>query len=119
MAGPSEKPEIRVLFEYKDSRQELFLSPIGVCEAISLVMTKFATGSSSAEPVVKLASTSTVTTSASPQQYLLQRWAQEWQTFVDVQAEDEIRDRDRLTVVPKPAFSPEVNNYPILNHSLA
>lgn len=32
--------------------------------------------------------------------YLLQRWSTTWNNFVDVEEEEELEDKDRVTVVP-------------------
>ena len=55
-----------------------------------------------AAPVVTLSS------SASPNEFLLQRWSVRWNAFVDVQRVSDIQDQDRLTCIPKPGLSPQV-----------
>ena len=42
-------------------------------------------------------------------QYIVQRWSNDWNCFVDVIAMEEIKDGDRLVVIPKPGLD-EVTN---------
>ena len=103
--------EVQVLFEYKDSRRQLTLLPTAVCEVIGEEMMKFGY----VTPIVKL-STSERASVSHADEYLLQRWSQRWNTFVDVQNVDEIYDHDRLTVIPKPVCSPQVCAHNLLSH---
>ena len=39
--------------------------------------------------------------------YLLQKWSTSWGAYIDVESVDDIKDKDRLTVVPMPVGSPK------------
>ena len=88
-----------VLFVFKSSRRELQLSPgRAVCDLLS-------------DELKKAGHEATVCVSeapgnAKPPIYILQRWSEKWQAFLDVSNESEIVDGDKLTVIPKPGLSP-------------
>ena len=97
-----------MLFEFKDSKRLLRLLPAAVCSVIAAQIVKFG---GSAIPVVRLGCHEPSTSLAAadrPTEYLLQRWSQEWNSFVDVQDVDEVKDHDHLRVVPKPSCFPQV-----------
>ena len=88
-----------VLFVFKSSRREVQLSPgRPVCDLLS-------------DELKKAGHEATVCVSeapgnAKPPVYILQRWSEKWQAFIDVSNESEIVDGDKLTVIPKPGLSP-------------
>ena len=88
-----------VLLVFKSSRRELQLSPgRPVCDLLS-------------DEIKKAGHEATVCVSeapgnAKPPLYILQRWSEKWQPFLDVSNESEIVDGDKLTVIPKPGLSP-------------
>ena len=93
--------EVQVLFEYKESRRQLTVSPAAICEVVAEELGKFGY----AAPVVKLSGPESESISQSRSEYLLQRWSQRWDAFVDVERVEDIKSRDRITVIPKPSYS--------------
>ena len=88
-----------VLFVFKSSRREVQLSPgRPVWDLLSNELKK-----AGHEATVCV---SEAPGNAKPPVYILQRWSEKWQAFIDVSNESEIVDGDKLTVIPKPGLSP-------------
>ena len=93
---------VQVLFEYQGSKHQLTLTPSLVCETITRELAKFGKDG----VIVKLSNAAS--SSSSPAVYLLQKWSSSWGAYIDVESVGDIKDKDRLTVVPMPVGSPKV-----------
>ena len=74
--------EVQVLFEYKESRWQLTLSPPAVvCEVVSEELGKFGY----ATPVVKFSTpeSSSASIQSPGNEYLLQRWSQQREVYIE------------------------------------
>ena len=95
--------EVLVLFEYKDSRQQLTVLPTAVCKVTAEEFVKFGY----IAPMVKCLTSERASVSHADE-YLLQKRFQQWNAFVDMQKVDKIHDHNRLTILPKPVCSSQV-----------
>ena len=94
---------VEVLFEYKESKRKLGVTPRSVCAILTQELARF--GKEGA--VVQLAKPQSSRVTVQPAGvYLLQKWSTTWQTYIDVESTAEIVNKDRLTVVPMPGSSP-------------
>ena len=99
MESDKEK-EFEVLFEFGGSRKPLSLQRDSLVGVVERELVSFV-GDACLLPFAKLPSD--VPTTSKKVLYLLQRWSDKWDAFVDVKCADEVQDGDRLTAVP--AFS--------------
>ena len=81
---------LEVLFEFENSRRRIVAKKSEVRAAIEKELTRFG-------PPVNVRYSGEC---GSSNAYLLQRWSTTWHNFIDVEDENDIEDRDRLTVVP-------------------
>ena len=96
---------MEVLLEYKASRRQLAVADHdSVCDVLASVLRN-----AGWQGQLMFGAPETSTASAqlsSPSVYILQRWTERWNTFVDVENVMEVKDGDRLTVNLKPVGSP-------------
>ena len=91
--------EVEVLFEFRESKRQLKVSPKSICKVLAQELSQFGKEG----VVVQLAKPQSSRDTVQPAGvYLLQRWSTTWQTIIDVESIQEIDDKDRLTVVPMP-----------------
>jgi hypothetical protein len=88
--------KVEVLFEYKESKYQLNISP----RSISTILTQELPCFGNEGAVVLSKPQSSHNTVQPAGAYLLQKWSTTWQTFIDVEPTAEIENKDRLTVVP-------------------
>ena len=93
---------VSVLFVFKGSRRELLVPPgRSVCDLLTDELKK--TGN---DATVCVGEPYEPPGNAKPPIYLLQRWSEKWQAFLDVSDPSEIFDGDKLSIIPKPGLSP-------------
>lgn len=96
---------MEVLFEYKGSRRQLTVAEReGVTRVVSSELRRL--GRSRAQVFTANDELPTATgrrgQAALPDIYLLQKWSQQWDCYVDVNHCNEVTDGDRLAVIAKP-----------------
>ena len=94
-----------ILLEYKSSRRQLEVpADSAICNFVEreLQRTGWNGRVTFGEPET---SSSAVNRSEQPV-YLLQRWSERWGMFIDVSSAKEVKEGDRIIVVPKPVESP-------------
>ena len=89
--------ELSILFEYKGSRKPL--GPIKRECVVELIQEELVRYGDTAA-VVQLVGEGSTDGSA----YLLQKWSDVWSAYIDVEEIDDLEDKDKVTVVPKPTF---------------
>ena len=95
---------MEVLLEYESSRRPL--KPLGGIVTRSLLEYEFGKtgwrGSIDVRDMMSMHETDEGEPSTCSNKYILQRWEQQWNCFIDVFNIEEIKNGDRLTVVLKP-----------------
>lgn len=87
---------LQLLFEFQNSRRRVVTTKSRVCEALEQELQRF--GFTSAR--VRYSGDC-----GSSNSYLLQRWSETWSNYIDVEEDDDLEDKDRVTVVPMTTFS--------------
>lgn len=82
---------LEFLFEFENSRRRIVTSRSRLREALEKELTRFGLNSGSIRYSGDCGSSNS---------YLLQRWSTTWNSFIDVEEEEELEDKDRVTVVP-------------------
>lgn len=85
---------VAVLFEYKGSKRTIKCTTSGLVDRICTELD--ALGHPNASVCCRQSPSSS-------KGYILQRFSVKWDTFIDVDAAEEVSTGDRLTVVPRPA----------------
>ena len=89
--------EVSVLFEYKGSRRVITCNTSELCDRLKEELRTYGVADAS----VGCGDTSKM--------FLVQRYTPSWNSFVDIKKGEDVKDGDRLTVVPSPtAMSPQV-----------
>ena len=82
-----------LLFEFQNSRRRIVTSKSAVRESLQKELERFGLTS----PRVRYSSDSGGSNS-----YLVQRWSDAWNNYIDVEDENDLEDREKVTVVPMP-----------------
>lgn len=90
---------MEVLLEYRGSRRQITVSGgESITDCVSAELRRVGRSGAS----VRTADHNLQNTAEGEEVYLLQKWSPQWDCYVDIRNTNEIRDGDRLTVVPKP-----------------
>ena len=99
-----------LLLDFQGSKRQIVVPTCDVvCEAVTKELRRWKEDS-----VVKI-SNDCSSSSEPARVFILQRWSSKWNMFVDVQNLDEIVDRDRITVIPRPVGSPVCGIFTIIH----
>lgn len=101
---------MEVLFEYRGSRRQITVADSeGVTRVLSRELHRIG------KPKARVFTVNDELPSRSqgplPDIYLLQKWSQQWDCYVDVAHSNEVADGDRLAVIAKPKPTPKVCVY--------
>lgn len=98
---------MEVLLVYKDSRRQLEVKKRDdVCNVVATALEKIGWHGLVTVLEPEASSVCSVQCSSTTPVYILQRWSERWNAFVDIDRIDEIKDGDKLTVISKPVGSP-------------
>lgn len=82
---------LQLLFEFENSRRQIVTRKSAVRESLEKELERFGLAS------VRVRYSSD---SSGSDSYLLQRWSDAWNNYIDVEDENDLEDRDKVTVVP-------------------
>ena len=87
---------LQLLFEFQNSRRRVVTKRSRVREALEQELQRFGFASATVRYSGDCGSSSG---------YLLQRWSETWSNYIDVEEDNDLEDKDRVTVVPMTTFS--------------
>ena len=90
MAADDER--LLLLFEFQNSRRQIVTRKSAVRESLEKELERFGL-----ERVGRVRYSGD---SGGSNSYLLQRWSDTWNNYIDVEDENDLEDRDKVTVVP-------------------
>ena len=83
--------EFEFLFGFRGSRRRVVVKQSNVFQLLELELKRFGKTTARVQYSGDCGSSNS---------FLLQRWSDTWNNFVDVESADDLEDRDRITVVP-------------------
>ena len=100
-SGNDQSSIVEVLFEFKESRKPLSIPRDALLQRVERELALCVGDACLLPPGMNL---SDVASSSKKSFFLLQRWSQKWNAFIDVASVEDVKDADKITVVP--AFAP-------------
>ena len=95
-----EEDQLTILFEFQGSRKELSIFPCDICNRLEEELRQMGIGGAIVTLDDKIRE--------SPEHYFIQRWCIKWNNFVNINHVEQIKEYDKITVVPNIQNSTEV-----------